>query len=101
MELRWQRPQLDIPLPPAVESVGKRWVKRWKETLCPGVDTHRSPSAALFQKAVAGFVEVFVGYVGGSRWSFVQKAPILALRTTNSHLKSLRKTDQANKTNAD
>ena len=35
------------------------------------------------------------------RRTFVQKAPILALRKTISHLKSLRKTDKAKKTKAD
>ena len=28
------------------------------ETLCPGVDTHRSPSSALFQKTVASVMVV-------------------------------------------
>ena len=39
------------PCPPACE----KW---WWKTLCPGVDTHRSPHPALFQKPVAGVVVV-------------------------------------------
>ena len=41
----------EMPGPPACE----KW---WWKTLCPGVDTHRSPHPALFQKPVAGVVVV-------------------------------------------
>ena len=60
--------------------------EQWKP-LDTGVDTHTHTQAADSGASVWN-VE------GGT---FVQKAPILALQKTNSHLKSLRKTDKANK----